>query len=73
MANGTHAIVLRIRGFNSEDNDWNIPSEITFRDVLVSLYSYRKVIGAHPSASPTILLGSYDQSIAIRYPYVISM
>ena len=37
MANGTHAIVLRIRGFNSEDNDWNIPSEITFRDVLVSL------------------------------------
>ena len=38
MANGTHAIVLRIRGFNSEDNDWNIPSEITFRDVLVSLF-----------------------------------
>lgn len=35
MANGTHAIVLRIRGLNSEDNDWNIPSEITFRDVLV--------------------------------------
>lgn len=34
MANGTHAIVLRIRGLNSEDNDWNIPSEITFRDVL---------------------------------------
>ena len=38
MANGTHAIVLRIRGLNSEDNDWNIPSEITFRDVLVSLF-----------------------------------
>ena len=53
MANGTHAIVLRIRGFNSEDNDWNIPSEITFRDVLVSLVISIVIIRDHRTLSPT--------------------
>lgn len=59
MANGTHAIVLRIRGFNSEDNDWNIPSEITFRDVLVS----QCIITINYSRSSRVLSPTNDRRL----------
>lgn len=36
MANSFPAVVVRIKGANSEGKDWLIPGEVSFRMVLVS-------------------------------------
>ena len=37
MANSIQPVIVRIKGANSEGKDWMIPSEVSFRMVLVSM------------------------------------
>jgi len=36
MAQNQAALVVRIKGFNGEAKDWQVPSDVSFRMVLVS-------------------------------------